>query len=108
MAGGGYRRLTNVGRQELHRLLRRGSGTPEDGTARAQAVKEEVNPRYYALLKEIETLTGNGVVLNTSLNRRGEPVVCTPEDAIKCFLGTRMDVLVLNNFLVKKGRELQE
>ena len=60
----------------------------EDGTARAHAVKEHVNPRYYALIKEVEILTGNGVVLNTSLNRRGEPVVCTPEDALNMFYGS--------------------
>ena len=75
----------------------------EDGTARAQAVKEEVNPRYYALLKEIETLTGNGVVLNTSLNRRGEPVVCTPEDALNMFYGSDLQYLIMQDILVTKA-----
>ncbi len=74
----------------------------EDGTARAQAVKESVNPRYYALLKEIEVLTGNGVVLNTSLNRRGEPVVCTPEDALNMFYGSDLQYLIMQDILVTK------
>ncbi len=74
----------------------------EDGTARAHAVKESVNPRYYALLKEIEVLTGNGVVLNTSLNRRGEPVVCTPEDALNMFYGSDLQYLIMQDILVTK------
>ena len=75
----------------------------EDGTARAQAVKEEINPRYYALLKELEKLTGNGVVLNTSLNRRGEPVVCTPEDALNMFYGSDLQYLIMQDILVTKA-----
>ncbi|MDX2506144.1 MAG: carbamoyltransferase [Gammaproteobacteria bacterium] len=74
----------------------------EDGTARAHAVKEKVNPRYYALLKEIEVLTGNGIVLNTSLNRRGEPVVCTPEDALNMFYGSDLQYLIMQDILVTK------
>ncbi|MCU7937911.1 MAG: carbamoyltransferase [gamma proteobacterium symbiont of Bathyaustriella thionipta] len=74
----------------------------EDGTARAHAVKESVNPRYYALIKEVEVLTGNGVVLNTSLNRRGEPVVCTPEDALNMFYGSDLQYLIMQDILVTK------
>jgi len=74
----------------------------EDGTARAHAVKERINPRYYALLKEVEVLTGNGVVLNTSLNRRGEPVVCTPEDALNMFYGSDLQYLIMQDILVTK------
>jgi len=74
----------------------------EDGTARAHAVKEAINPRYYALLKEIEKLTGNGIVLNTSLNRRGEPVVCTPEDALNMFYGSDLQYLIMQDILVTK------
>ena len=74
----------------------------EDGTARAHTVKESVNPRYYALLKEVEVLTGNGVVLNTSLNRRGEPVVCTPEDALRMFYGSDLQYLIMQDILVTK------
>ncbi|MCU7798885.1 MAG: carbamoyltransferase [gamma proteobacterium symbiont of Lucinoma myriamae] len=76
----------------------------EDGTARAHAVKESVNPRYYALLKEVEVLTGNGVVLNTSLNRRGEPVVCTPEDALNMFYGSDLQYFIMQDILVTKER----
>ncbi|MCK5696532.1 MAG: carbamoyltransferase [Gammaproteobacteria bacterium] len=74
----------------------------EDGTARAHAVKEKINPRYYALIKEVEVLTGNGVVLNTSLNRRGEPVVCTPEDALNMFYGSDLQYLIMQDILVTK------
>ena len=74
----------------------------EDGTARAHAVKENINPRYYALIKEVEILTGNGVVLNTSLNRRGEPVVCTPEDALNMFYGSDLQYLIMQDVLVTK------
>lgn len=74
----------------------------EDGTARAHAVTEKVNPRYYALIKEVERLTGNGVVLNTSLNRRGEPVVCTPEDALNMFYGSDLQYLIMQDILVTK------
>lgn len=74
----------------------------EDGTARAHAVKESINPRYYALIKEVERLTGNGVVLNTSLNRRGEPMVCTPEDALNMFYGSDLQYLIMQDILVTK------
>ncbi|MCD4742945.1 MAG: hypothetical protein K8R67_10770 [Desulfobacteraceae bacterium] len=74
----------------------------EDGTARAQVVSKETNPKYYQLLLELEKLTGNGVVLNTSLNRRGEPVVCTPEDALNMFFSCNLEYLVLENILVRK------
>ncbi|MGB7877062.1 MAG: carbamoyltransferase C-terminal domain-containing protein, partial [Anaerolineales bacterium] len=73
-----------------------------DNTARPQLVKREINPMYYDLIKEFENITGEGVVLNTSFNIRGEPIVCTPEDAIDCFLKTGIEVLVMSNFLVKK------
>ena len=77
----------------------------EDGTARAHAVKENINPRYYALIKEVEKLTGNGVVLNTSLNRRGEPVVCTPEDALNMFYGSDLQYLIMQDILVTKSSD---
>ena len=60
----------------------------EDGTARAQIVTEHTNPRYYRLIEELEKRTGNAVVLNTSLNRRGEPMVYSPEDALNMFYGS--------------------
>ena len=73
-----------------------------DGTARVQVVERATNPRYYALLEQMEALTGNGVVLNTSLNRRGEPMVCSPEDALNMFLGCDLQYLVLEDHLVTK------
>jgi carbamoyltransferase len=73
-----------------------------DGTARVQTVSRDVNPRYYALLEALEGLTGNAVVLNTSLNRRGEAIVCTPDDALHLFYGSNLEYLVLEDLLVTK------
>ncbi|HJV28421.1 MAG TPA: carbamoyltransferase C-terminal domain-containing protein [Aromatoleum sp.] len=75
----------------------------EDGTARAQVVRRELHPRYYALIEELEKLTGNGVVLNTSLNRRGEPIVCSPQDALDMFFGCDLRYLVMEDVLAEKG-----
>ena len=74
----------------------------EDGTARVQIVDAETNPRYYRLLKEMERLNGNGVVLNTSMNRRGEPMVCSPTDALNMFYGSDLEYLVMEDLLVTK------
>jgi carbamoyltransferase len=74
----------------------------EDGTARAQIVTEDTNPRYYALLKELESLRGHGVCLNTSLNRRGEPMVCSPTDALNMLYGSDLQFLIMENLLIKK------
>lgn len=74
----------------------------EDGTSRVQIVDESTNPRYHALLKEMERLTGNGAVLNTSMNRRGEPMVCSPTDALNMFFGSDLQYLVLEDLLVTK------
>ena len=79
----------------------------EDGTSRVQIVEERTNPRYHALLKEMERLTGNGTVLNTSMNRRGEPMVCSPTDALNMFFGSDLEYLVLEDVLVTK-RSLME
>ncbi|OQY17548.1 MAG: hypothetical protein B6I36_08880, partial [Desulfobacteraceae bacterium 4572_35.1] len=68
-------------------------------------VEKETNPRYYALLEELEKLTGNGVVLNTSLNRRGEPMVCAPVDALNMFYGSDLPYLIMEDILVKKVEE---
>jgi carbamoyltransferase len=73
-----------------------------DGTGRVQTVREEQNPKFYNLIKEFQKKTGVPVILNTSFNVQGEPVVCTPEDAVKCFIGTEIDVLVLGNYIVYK------
>ncbi|GHU26701.1 carbamoyltransferase [Betaproteobacteria bacterium] len=76
----------------------------EDGTSRAQVLKREFNPRYYDLMLELEKLTGNGVVLNTSLNRRGEPMICSPTDALDMFFGSDLQYLVMQDVLVTKGK----
>ena len=73
-----------------------------DGTARAQVVTQATNPRYYALIEELEKLRGVPVVLNTSLNRRGEPIVCTPTDALNMFYGSDLQFLFLEDLLVRK------
>jgi carbamoyltransferase len=74
----------------------------EDGTSRAQVLKREFNPRYYDLMLEMEKLTGNGVVLNTSLNRRGEPMICSPTDALDMFFGSDLRYLIMEDVLVAK------
>lgn len=79
--------------------------THVDYSARVQTVHEDTNPRYHALISEFEKLTGCGIVVNTSFNVRGEPIVCTPEDAYRCFMRTEMDYLVLENFLLSKTEQ---
>jgi carbamoyltransferase len=74
----------------------------EDGTARAQVVTRETNPRYYELIEHLEKLRGNAVVLNTSLNRRGEPMICSPTDALNMFYGCDLEYLMLEDILVSK------
>lgn len=73
-----------------------------DYSARVQTVHEQTNPRFYALLKAFRELTGYSLVVNTSFNVRGEPVVCSPEDAMRCFLRTEMDYLAMGNYLFDK------
>ena len=74
-----------------------------DGTARVQTVREETNKQLYRLLKEFEAITGVPVLLNTSFNVKGEPIVETPDDAMECFLTTGIDYLALSNVLMAKG-----
>lgn len=76
--------------------------THVDYSARVQTVHKETNPRYHALITKFKELTGCAVVVNTSFNVRGEPIVCTPEDAFRCFMGSEMDVLVVGDCLLKK------
>jgi len=73
-----------------------------DFSARIQTVHKETNPRYYELIEEFKSLTGYGVIVNTSFNVRGEPIICTPEDAYRCFMRTEMDYLVVGNFVFDK------
>jgi carbamoyltransferase len=89
----------NVPRSDLPAI------THIDYSARVQTVNREDNPDYYDLIKAFERQTGCGVVVNTSFNVRGEPIVCTPEDAYRCFMRTHIDVLVLGPFLLEKGMQ---
>ena len=77
--------------------------THVDCSARVQTVHKETNPRFHALLAAFKTRTGCPVLVNTSFNVRGEPIVCTPEDAFRCFMGTELDLLVAGNVAVVKA-----
>jgi len=79
------------------------AATHVDYSARIQTVHEETNPRYYKLLKAFEAKTGCGLLVNTSFNVRSEPIVCSPEDAYRCFMRTAIDILVLENCLLHKA-----
>ena len=76
-----------------------------DYSARVQSVSKETNPRYWELISNFKEQTGYGVIVNTSFNVRGEPIVCTPEDAYRCFMRTEMDYLVVGNFLFEKKEQ---
>jgi carbamoyltransferase len=88
--------LLNVPRSDIPAV------THVDYSARVQTVHAETNPRYYQLLKAFEAKTGCGVLVNTSFNVRGEPIVCTPEEAYRCFMRTEIDTLVLGNCVLDK------
>jgi carbamoyltransferase len=79
--------------------------THVDYSARVQTVHKETNPRYHELLQSFEKLTGCGVLVNTSFNVRGEPIVCTPTDAYRCFMRTEMDYLIIENFILDKNEQ---
>ncbi len=76
-----------------------------DYSARIQTVHKETNPKYHSLISEVKRISGSGIIVNTSFNVRGEPIVCTPEDAYRCFIRTEMDVLVMNNFVFLKEEQ---
>ncbi len=76
--------------------------THVDGTGRLQSVHRDRNPLYYDLIREFEKLSGVPMLVNTSFNIRGEPMVCSPEDAYRCMMGTGIDALVMGNFLVRR------
>ena len=76
-----------------------------DYSARLQSVNKKTNPKYWSLIKEFKNQTGYGVIVNTSFNVRGEPMVCTPDDAYKCFMRTEMDMLVIGNFVFDKTQQ---
>ncbi len=81
--------------------------THVDYSARIQTVHSETNPRYHALLSAFKQRTGCSVLVNTSFNVRGEPIVCTPEDAFRCFMGTGMETLVVGNSVLDKSKQTQ-
>ncbi len=89
----------NVARSQLPAV------THVDYSARIQTVHEDTNPRYYRLLEAFENRTDCPVLINTSFNVRGEPIVCTPEDAYRCFMRTEMDYLVIENYLLSKPKQ---
>ena len=79
--------------------------THVDFSARIQTVSKKTNPKYWGLINEFKKITNIGVLVNTSFNVRGEPIVNSPEDAFKCFMNTEMDYLVIENFLYSKGEQ---
>jgi len=76
-----------------------------DFSARIQTVHKETNPRYWKLIEAFRQRTGYGLIVNTSFNVRGEPIVCTPEDAYRCFMNTEMDYLVMGNYVFDKNNQ---
>lgn len=89
----------NIARSDLPSI------THVDYSARIQTVHKQTNPRFYHLISEFEKQTGCAVLVNTSFNVRGEPIVCTPEDAYRCFMRTEMDYLVLENVILDKHQQ---
>ena len=81
--------------------------THVDYSARVQTVHRDTNPKYHALISRFKQLTGCPVVVNTSFNVRGEPIVCTAEDAFRCFMGTDIELLVVGNAVLRKERQDQ-
>ena len=75
-------------------------------SARIQTVNFETNPKYYRLIKKFKNLTNCPILVNTSFNIRGEPIVCSIEDAFRCFMGTNLDILVCENFVLYKEQQL--
>jgi carbamoyltransferase len=89
----------NVSRSEIPAV------THIDYSARIQTVSRDTNPKFHRLLAEFKRLTGCPVLVNTSFNVRGEPIVCTPEDAFRCFMGNELDLLVVGNCVLRKGEQ---
>jgi carbamoyltransferase len=89
----------NVPRSEIPAV------THVDYSARVQTVHRETNPRFHALLGAFKQRTGCPVLVNTSFNVRGEPIVCTPEDAFRCFMGSEIETLVIGNCMMQKERQ---
>ena len=102
---------TNGHRKGIDKLKERRSEVPAvthvDYSARVQTVDERRHRRYYKLLRAFERRTGCGVVINTSFNVRGEPIVCSPAEAYRCFLATNIDALVLENAVLLKDEQVK-
>ena len=79
--------------------------THVDYSARIQTVHKNTNPRYYKLIKYFESITSCPVIVNTSFNVRGEPIVCSVQDAYHCFMGTDLDILVCEDFILYKEKQ---
>jgi len=94
--------LLKVKRSELPAI------THVDYSARIQTVDPQRHGRYYRLIKRFQERTGCPVIINTSFNVRGEPIVCAPDEAFRCFMATHMDVLVLENFLLLKSEQMTD
>jgi carbamoyltransferase len=106
------RKQVEAGSFGLEKLKQLRSDVPAithvDYSARLQTVDDRYNVRLTKLLRAFEQRTGSPVLINTSFNIRGEPIVCTPADAVRCFLGTEMDVLVLENFVIRRSEQPEE
>jgi carbamoyltransferase len=100
------RKAVEAGAKGLDKLKQLRSVVPAithvDYSARLQTVDSGRNPRLASMMRRFRERTGCPVLINTSFNVRGEPIVCTPQDALRCFLGTEMDVLVLENFVIRR------
>src|SRR6476659_5893965 len=91
----------NVARSEIPAV------THVDYSARVQTVHADTNPRFHALIERFKAKTGCPVLVNTSFNVRGEPIVCTPEDAFRCFMGNDIELLVIGNCILRKQEQNQ-
>ena len=92
----------NVRRSEIPAI------TNVDYSSRIQTVHKDTNERFYSLIQELNRLTNCPILVNTSFNIRGEPIVCTPEDAYRCFMGTNLDILVIENFIIYKEEQISK
>lgn len=79
--------------------------THVDYSSRIQTVHQETNPRYYKLIKKFNEISGCPILVNTSFNIRGEPIVCSIKDAFRCFMGTNLDILVIENLILYKSKQ---
>jgi carbamoyltransferase len=106
-----HRLPVDESKKGLSKLYQKRSTIPAvthvDYSARLQTISKEQNDRIHAVLSAFEALTGCPVLVNTSLNVRGEPIVCTPEDAMRCFCGTNIEVLYIENYRVEKTGDVK-